>query len=104
MAAARALFELHRPSHVIHLAAMVGGLFKNMKYQADFLVSLMCLGRVDIKTDGWLVYYVSLSICVSTWFSPFVSEIVFNFFNFLTSNVVLNYFSFVFHFSQICTF
>ena len=39
MAAARALFEKHRPTHVIHLAAMVGGLFRNMKYKADFLVS-----------------------------------------------------------------
>jgi nucleoside-diphosphate-sugar epimerase len=37
MTATRALFHLHRPTHVIHLAAMVGGLFKNMKCQADFL-------------------------------------------------------------------
>jgi len=36
-AAARGLFEKHRPTHVIHLAAMVGGLFKNLKYNADFL-------------------------------------------------------------------
>jgi UDP-glucose 4-epimerase len=37
------LFEKHRPTHVIHLAAFVGGLFKNMKYKADFyrLNSLM---------------------------------------------------------------
>ena len=34
----RALFEKHRPTHVIHLAAMVGGLFKNMKYKLDFWV------------------------------------------------------------------
>jgi len=33
----RAIFERHRPTHVIHLAAMVGGLFKNMAYKADFL-------------------------------------------------------------------
>ena len=37
--ATRALFERHRPTHVVHLAAMVGGLFKNMKYKLDFLVS-----------------------------------------------------------------
>ncbi|KAJ3214236.1 GDP-L-fucose synthase [Dinochytrium kinnereticum] len=30
------LFETHRPTHVIHLAAMVGGLFKNMKRKAEF--------------------------------------------------------------------
>ncbi|KAJ3161147.1 hypothetical protein HDU86_007769 [Geranomyces michiganensis] len=33
----RAVFEKHRPTHVIHLAAFVGGLFKNMSQQADFL-------------------------------------------------------------------
>ncbi|KAM8744672.1 GDP-L-fucose synthase-like [Acanthopagrus latus] len=31
-----AVFEKHRPTHVIHLAAMVGGLFKNMKSNLDF--------------------------------------------------------------------
>ena len=34
----RALFAKHHPTHVIHLAALVGGLFRNMKYKADFLV------------------------------------------------------------------
>lgn len=33
-----AVFEKHRPTHVIHLAAMVGGLFRNMKYNLDFWV------------------------------------------------------------------
>jgi GDP-L-fucose synthase len=32
----KALFERIRPTHVIHLAAMVGGLFKNLKYKVDF--------------------------------------------------------------------
>merc|ERR1711871_1013574 len=32
----RALFEQYNPTHVIHLAAMVGGLFKNMKYKVEF--------------------------------------------------------------------
>jgi len=35
--ATRALFEKHRPTHVIHLAAFVGGLMRNMKYPVDFL-------------------------------------------------------------------
>jgi GDP-L-fucose synthase len=30
------LFERIKPTHVIHLAAMVGGLFKNMKYKVEF--------------------------------------------------------------------
>lgn len=34
--ATRALFQKHRPTHVIHLAAMVGGLFRNMKLNLDF--------------------------------------------------------------------
>ncbi|XP_062987261.1 GDP-L-fucose synthase isoform X1 [Elgaria multicarinata webbii] len=32
----KALFEKHKPTHVIHLAAMVGGLFRNIKYNLDF--------------------------------------------------------------------
>lgn len=37
MISTRSLFDKYKPTHVIHLAAMVGGLFKNMKYQVDFL-------------------------------------------------------------------
>ncbi|KAG6887964.1 hypothetical protein C0995_011357 [Termitomyces sp. Mi166 len=33
----RILFEKYKPTHVIHLAALVGGLFKNMKYKLTFL-------------------------------------------------------------------
>ena len=40
MTATRQIFEKYRPTHVIHLAAMVGGLFRNMKQKADFLVSV----------------------------------------------------------------
>jgi GDP-L-fucose synthase len=29
-------FEKHRPTHVIHLAGMVGGLFQNMRRNLDF--------------------------------------------------------------------
>jgi len=31
-----AMFEKYRPTHVIHLAAMVGGLFRNLKYKVEF--------------------------------------------------------------------
>ncbi|KZT64136.1 NAD(P)-binding protein [Daedalea quercina L-15889] len=31
------LFKKYKPTHVIHLAALVGGLFKNMKYKLTFL-------------------------------------------------------------------
>ncbi|KAF2071247.1 hypothetical protein CYY_007429 [Polysphondylium violaceum] len=32
----RAIFEKYKPTHVIHLAAKVGGLFSNMKYKVEF--------------------------------------------------------------------
>jgi len=32
----KAIFEKYRPTHVIHLAAKVGGLFSNMKYKVEF--------------------------------------------------------------------
>jgi len=32
----RRIFETHQPTHVIHLAAMVGGLFRNMRQNLDF--------------------------------------------------------------------
>uniref|UniRef100_A0A8C4NAC5 GDP-L-fucose synthase n=1 Tax=Eptatretus burgeri TaxID=7764 RepID=A0A8C4NAC5_EPTBU len=34
----RLLFEKHKPTHVVHLAAMVGGLFRNLQYNLDFLI------------------------------------------------------------------
>ena len=37
-AATQAIFEKHNPTHVIHLAALVGGLFKHLKYNLDFWV------------------------------------------------------------------
>lgn len=36
LAQTTAIFEKHRPTHCIHLAAFVGGLFKNMKYRVEF--------------------------------------------------------------------
>ncbi|KAF9791684.1 hypothetical protein SFRURICE_020083 [Spodoptera frugiperda] len=38
-----ALFERHRPTHVIHLAAMVGGLFHNMAHNLDFFRQNMAI-------------------------------------------------------------
>ena len=34
--ATKAVFERHRPTAVIHLAAFVGGLFRNLKYKVEF--------------------------------------------------------------------
>ena len=38
-AATQALFEKHRPAAVIHLAAFVGGLFRNLKFPAECVCS-----------------------------------------------------------------
>ena len=38
-----ALFEKHRPTQVIHLAAFVGGLFKNMRYGVEFFTQNMMM-------------------------------------------------------------
>ncbi|VEN63246.1 unnamed protein product [Callosobruchus maculatus] len=35
--ATKKIFEKYKPTHVIHLAAMVGGLFHNMSHNLDFL-------------------------------------------------------------------
>jgi len=35
-ASTAAMFEKYKPTHVIHLAAQVGGLFANMKYKVEF--------------------------------------------------------------------
>jgi len=34
--ATRAIFEKYQPTHCIHLAALVGGLFRNMKFKVEF--------------------------------------------------------------------
>ncbi|EDM16033.1 tissue specific transplantation antigen P35B (predicted), isoform CRA_b [Rattus norvegicus] len=41
----QALFQKVQPTHVIHLAAMVGGLFRNIKYNLDFWVSWSAQGQ-----------------------------------------------------------
>ena len=43
--ATEAIFERVRPTHVIHLAAMVGGLFANMSKKVEFYRENMCALR-----------------------------------------------------------
>ncbi|CAK9298637.1 unnamed protein product [Gordionus sp. m RMFG-2023] len=40
---AKAIFDKHKPSHVIHLAARVGGLFSNLRYNLDFFRENMAI-------------------------------------------------------------
>ncbi len=46
----RAIFEKHQPSCVIHLAALVGGLFRNMKVRRGW--------------GGWWVVGMDMCACV----------------------------------------
>lgn len=41
----RAIFEAVQPTHVLHLAAFVGGLFRNIKYKADFYMDNMRMNQ-----------------------------------------------------------
>lgn len=46
------LFAKVKPTHVIHLAAMVGGLFRNLKYNLDFYVSTAVFHKLWEKAFG----------------------------------------------------
>jgi GDP-L-fucose synthase len=40
MEATKALFDEHKPTHCLHLAAFVGGLFRNLKYKVRIKLML----------------------------------------------------------------
>ncbi|XP_066285659.1 GDP-L-fucose synthase-like isoform X2 [Branchiostoma lanceolatum] len=67
--ATQVLFKKHQPTHVIHLAAMVGGLFRNLKYNLDFW-------RSNIKINDNVLQCAFLSgvrrcvSCLSTCIFP----------------------------------
>ncbi|KAL1926155.1 hypothetical protein VTP01DRAFT_6020 [Rhizomucor pusillus] len=65
----RAIFEKYKPTHVIHLAALVGGLFKNMKYKLDFLRDNMLINDnvLEISKQFGVKKVVS---CLSTCIFP----------------------------------
>lgn len=65
----KALFERIRPTHVIHLAAMVGGLFKNLKYKVDFYRKNVLMN--DNVMECSRIYGVEkLVSCLSTCIFP----------------------------------
>ncbi|ORX62412.1 epimerase-domain-containing protein [Hesseltinella vesiculosa] len=65
----KAIFDKYKPTHVIHLAALVGGLFKNMKYKLDFLRdnSLMNDNVLECSKEAGVKKVVS---CLSTCIFP----------------------------------
>ena len=64
----QALFELHKPTHVIHLAAMVGGLFKNLKYKVEFYRENILMN--DNVMECSKEHNVKLVSCLSTCVFP----------------------------------
>ncbi|XP_041646557.1 GDP-L-fucose synthase-like [Cheilinus undulatus] len=65
----RAVFEKHKPTHVIHLAAMVGGLFKNMKYNLDFWRNNVYIND-NVLRAAFEVGAVKVVSCLSTCIFP----------------------------------
>ncbi|MCL4136300.1 UNVERIFIED_CONTAM: hypothetical protein GTU68_047867 [Idotea baltica] len=65
----RNVFKKHQPTHVIHLAAMVGGLFKNMKYNCDFYRNNMLMNDNVLEVCKELGVKKLVS-CLSTCIFP----------------------------------
>ncbi|KZW00358.1 NAD(P)-binding protein [Exidia glandulosa HHB12029] len=66
-AATKALFDKYKPTHVIHLAALVGGLFGNMKYKLSFLRENLLINEnvLNASHEGKAQKVIScLSTCV----------------------------------------
>ncbi|XP_033628688.1 GDP-L-fucose synthase-like [Asterias rubens] len=65
----RLLFEKHRPTHVIHLAARVGGLFANMKYNLDFFTDNLKI-NTNILNNAFKFDVEKVVSCLSTCIFP----------------------------------
>jgi len=65
----RALFEKHQPTHVIHLAALVGGLFANMKANSDFFRNNMKMNDIILEMSHQFKVRKVVS-CLSTCIFP----------------------------------
>lgn len=65
----KAIFEKYHPTHVIHLAAMVGGLFHNMAHNLDFLRTNIHINDnvLQCSFEGGVEKVVS---CLSTCIFP----------------------------------
>ena len=67
-AATEAVFARHRPTHVIHLAALVGGLFSNMAKKVEFYRENVLIN--DNVMEGCRVHNARLVSCLSTCIFP----------------------------------
>ncbi|XP_030371648.1 probable GDP-L-fucose synthase [Scaptodrosophila lebanonensis] len=67
LASTQALFEREKPTHVIHLAALVGGLFYNMNNNLDFLRNNLLINDHVLQTaheQGCKKVVSCLSTCI----------------------------------------
>ncbi|XP_050548229.1 GDP-L-fucose synthase-like [Daktulosphaira vitifoliae] len=65
----RTLFEKYKPTHVIHLAAMVGGLFHNMNNNLDFLRKNIHINDNVLETS-YQFNVTKVVSCLSTCIFP----------------------------------
>lgn len=68
-AVTKALFDVHKPSHVIHLAARVGGLFGNMAANLDFYRDNMAINE-NVLWNAHLHKCKKVISCLSTCVFP----------------------------------
>jgi len=71
--AVRKLFQQHKPTHVIHLAALVGGLYNNMKHNLDFLRSNLNINDNVLHTS-FTTGVEKVVSCLSTCIFPDKTE------------------------------
>ncbi|CAB3227480.1 unnamed protein product [Arctia plantaginis] len=64
-----ALFERHKPTHVIHLAAMVGGLFHNMAHNLSFFRDNMAIND-NVLSASYNNNVKKVVSCLSTCIFP----------------------------------
>lgn len=62
-------FQKHKPTHVIHLAAMVGGLFKNMSANLDFF-RINCAINDNVLNVSYETGVKKVVSCLSTCIFP----------------------------------
>lgn len=65
----REIFDKHRPTHVLHLAACVGGLFHNMRRNLDFLRDNLLINDNVLQTS-FEFGVVKVVSCLSTCIFP----------------------------------
>lgn len=67
--ATKNLFEKYQPTHVIHLAAMVGGLFRNMKQNLDFMRNNLLINE-NVLHNSFKFGVKKVVSCLSTCIFP----------------------------------